>query len=99
MMRSLPLHVARICSVLAVSLNISACAGAPKPPPPPKVVIKPVPVSCVPKGFPEAPTYPDTDAGLKAAPDGPSRFLMLGAGRVLRDQRLKETEAVIKACR
>jgi hypothetical protein len=87
-----------IAGVGIMILLLSACATT-KPPPPPKVVIKPIAVSCVPKDFPDAPSYPDTDAGLKAAPDGPSRFLMLGAGRVLRDQRLKETEAVIKACR
>lgn len=86
-------------SAALICVTLTACAGAPKPSPPPKVVIKPIAVSCVPKDFPDAPSYPDTDAGLKAAPDGPTRFLMLGAGRVLRDQRLKETEAVIKACR
>lgn len=74
--------------------------AAPKPmavsPPP-----TPMPVrrGCVPKGFPRAPAYPDTNAALRDAGGAADRYQLLAAGRVLRGLRLAELERAIDACR
>lgn len=78
-------------------------AEAPQPPPEPKprVVIREVPVrkSCVPKAFPAAPRYPDTDAALKNAGGAADRYQLMAAGRLLRIQRLAQLERLLANCR
>jgi hypothetical protein len=79
-------------------------AAAPEPapaPPPPTVVVRRVPVrvSCVPRTFPRAPRYPDSDAALRAADGAADRYQLMAAGRLLRERRLAELERAIEACR
>ncbi len=71
-------------------------APAARPPPPPPAPVK---RSCVPKGLPHAPAYPDTDAALRDAGGAADRYQLLAAGRVLRALRLAELERAIDACR
>jgi hypothetical protein len=59
----------------------------------------PVAVSCVPDNLKGPPDYPDTDEALEAAPEGPVRYALMAAGRLLRIQRAAEVEPVLKACR
>ena len=75
--------------------------AAPTPAPPPVVVRVPVPVkeACVPKNFPRAPRYPDSDAALRDAGGAADRYQLMAAGRLLRDRRLAELEKTIDACR
>jgi len=70
-------------------------APSPKPPPPPP----PAKVSCVPKTFPRAPKYPDTDAALRDAGGAADRYQLMAAGRLLRDKRLQDLEKTVDACR
>ena len=59
----------------------------------------PVPTACVPKALGPTPSYPNTDAAIRASA-GPGDLLqLLAAGRLLRSQRLAETEPVITTCR
>jgi hypothetical protein len=80
-------------------------AAAPKPTPlaaPPPVVVRvPVPVkeACIPKSFPRAPKYPDTDAALRDAGGAADRYQLMAAGRLLRDRRLADLERVVDGCR
>jgi hypothetical protein len=79
--------------------------------PAPVVVIKPAaPVitpapppakqrSCVPKNFPRAPKYPDTDGALLDAGGAADRYQLMAAGRVLRALRLAELEKIVDGCR
>jgi hypothetical protein len=73
------------------------------PPPAPKEVIVKVPVpvkeACVPKTFPRAPKYPDSDAALRDAGGAADRYQLMAAGRLLRDRRLAELEKQVDACR
>ncbi|MGH6910291.1 MAG: hypothetical protein ACREE0_17165 [Phenylobacterium sp.] len=81
-------------------------------PPPPVVVVKPAPPTqispppppvkqraCVPKTFPRAPKYPDTDAALRDAGGAADRYQLMAAGRVLRSLRLTELEKIVEGCR
>jgi hypothetical protein len=81
-------------------------------PPPPVVVVKPAPPTqinpppppvklraCVPKGFPRAPKYPDTDGALRDAGGAADRYQLMAAGRVLRSLRLAELEKIVEGCR
>lgn len=79
----------------------AAPAPAPAPPPPPVIVRVPVPVkeACVPKAFPRAPKYPDTDAALRDAGGAADRYQLMAAGRLLRDRRLAELERIVDGCR
>lgn len=72
---------------------------AQKPPPPPPAPPVAAPKSCVPKGLPPPPRYPDTDAALRGAPGAADRYQLMAAGRILRTQRLEQLEAVIANCR
>ena len=67
--------------------------------PPPQVVEVPVKQACVPKGFPRAPKYPDTDAALRDAGGAADRYQLMAAGRVLRERRLSELEKLVDGCR
>jgi hypothetical protein len=55
--------------------------------------------SCVPRGFPHAPRYPDTDQALRAAGGAADRYQLLAAGRLARAKRLAELERLVDACR
>lgn len=77
-------------------LMLHGCAHAPTMP---KVVNIAVPVSCVPKDVGPAPQYPDTDDRLLGMDDGPDRYVLIAAGRILRNQRLAVVEPVLKSCR
>lgn len=76
---------------------------APTPAPAPREVIIKVPApvkeACVPKSFPHAPKYPDTDAALRDAGGAADRYQLMAAGRLLRDRRLAELEKMVDACR
>jgi hypothetical protein len=77
-------------------------AVAVKPPPPPAIEPPPPPAkprSCVPKTFPRAPKYPDTDAALLDAGGAADRYQLMAAGRVLRALRLAELERIVDGCR
>jgi hypothetical protein len=86
--------------------------ATPAPPGPTVVVVKPAPPTqinpppppvkqraCVPKGFPRAPKYPDTDAALLDAGGAADRYQLMAAGRVLRSLRLAELEKIVEGCR
>lgn len=80
---------------------VVAVVPAPPPPSPPPVVMRPAPVrvSCLPRNFPRAPRYPDTDEALRAAPGAADRYQLMAAGRLMRERRLAEVERAIEACR
>jgi hypothetical protein len=89
--------IARAVTALGL-LALAACATTP---PAPRIVTKTVevavPVACKPAIGP-APTYPDTDAALKAAPDVYRRVRLLVAGRLERIAREAELTAALGAC-
>ena len=80
-----------------------APVAVPKPPPqvrpPPPPPAPPAKRACVPKTFPRAPAYPDTDAALRDAGGAADRYQLMAAGRVLRALRLAELERVVDGCR
>jgi hypothetical protein len=78
-----------------------AVASAPAPAPAPVVVKVPVPVkeACVPKAFPKAPKYPDTDGALRDAGGAADRYQLMAAGRLLRERRLADLEKIVDGCR
>ena len=59
----------------------------------------PTPVPCVSKDFPPEPTYPDTPAALKAAPDQAELLRLLAAGWPLRVARGEALENALTICR
>jgi hypothetical protein len=59
----------------------------------------PTPVPCVSKDLPPPPTYPDTPADLKAAPDQAEFTRLLAAGWPLRVARLDALESALTICR
>lgn len=70
------------------------------PPPPPAAAIRPAArVNCVPRNFPRAPRYPDTDKALRAAGGAADRYQLLAAGRLVRARRLAELERALEGCR
>ena len=91
-----------------VALDVPGPAPAAPPPvvvkhPPPVVVAPPPPApvrrACVPRSFPRAPKYPDTDAALRDAGGAADRYQLMAAGRVLRTLRLAELERIVEGCR
>lgn len=85
---------------LGVSLMaVAGCATAPEPVIRTVEVKVPVAVSCVPADLRQEPSYPDTDAALKATAGPDDLIKLLGAGRLLRNQWLSEVRPVLKACR
>ena len=76
-------------------------APAPPPEPKPRVLPRKAPAasSCVPRNFPRAPRYPDSDAALKNAAGAADRYQLMAAGRLLRMQRLAALERALEACR
>ncbi|ESQ85396.1 hypothetical protein AEAC466_04320 [Asticcacaulis sp. AC466] len=87
--------------VLPAILTLTGCQTCPVPDPIYRTVEvqTPIAVSCVPHNLSASPTYSDTEAALKAAPDGAARYkLKIEAGRQ-KDARLAELEPVIAGCR
>lgn len=85
----------RYILLLAV-LPLAACATTKPEPTVRTVEIRvPVPVTCLPKGFPGPPAYPNPSAGRSAA----EKVQLMGAELLLRRQRAAETEPVIAGCR
>lgn len=82
-----------------LSITLSACAAT--APVTPQVVTRevqiPVAVKCHPDIGPE-PSYPDTDAALKAAPDLYTKVADLVAGRLLRIAREAQLNAALSGC-
>jgi hypothetical protein len=66
-----------------------------RPPAPPPAMK----ASCVPRGFPRPPHYPDTDAALRDAGGAADRYQLMAAGRILRTLRLAELEKILEGCR
>jgi len=62
-------------------------------------VYVPKPVRCVPDGLGPPPVYPDTDAALRKAGGAADRYQLLAAGRILREERLRQLEDVVTRCR
>ena len=88
---------------LLLLLPLAACAHSvtERPDPIVQTVEVKVPVAVPCKALAELgpePTYPDTDAALKAAPDLFERVKLLAAGRVLRAARLARYTAAAASC-
>lgn len=89
----------------------SGPSPGPAPPPPamgtpetpatasPAASSAPAKARCVPRTFPKAPRYPDTDAALRDAGGAADRYQLLAAGRILRMRRLAELERLVEDCR
>lgn len=85
---------------LMAVLLLAACATKPSEPIIRTVEVRvPVPVACAPADLGSAPGYPDTDAALRGAPGAAERYLLIAAGRLLRQARLDVLEKVVEACR
>ncbi len=101
------------CGLLLAACATMAPRPAPPPPagpapaaaapsPPRTVFVRtppPAKASCVPKAFPRAPKYPDTDAALRDAGGAADRYQLMAAGRILRARRLADLERAVDACR
>jgi hypothetical protein len=87
-----------IVATLSLSLMLAGCATTGEPVIRTIEVKVPVAVDCVPVALSDTPSYPDTDAALRAATDAAERYRLVAAGRLLRDARLGELEPIIKAC-
>lgn len=84
----------------AALLLLAGCAR----PEPERIVITqevrvPIPISCVPAGFPAAPTYSDTDAAIIATAGVDDLLVVLIEGRLERVNRLAKVEVVVEGCR
>jgi hypothetical protein len=96
----------RIIAVIGGSMLLANCGGGQRPQTPhiPQPIVTtaeiavPVSSGCVPSSIGPAPTYPDTDAALKAAPDAARRYQLMAEGRPLRQARLNELEPVVTSC-
>lgn len=86
-------------ALAALAPGLAACPGAPRPEPQivTKTVEVPVSTPCPDRRGP-APQYPDTGAAVHAQPNLFERMKLILAGRELRDARLAEDDAQIKAC-
>jgi hypothetical protein len=90
----------RAAAIVAAALALAACGSAPKPELVGRTVEVKVPVAvpCVPADLPGEPAYVDSDAALKGAPNGPTRYRLTAAGRIQRNQYLAIVRPVLKAC-
>ncbi len=85
---------------LLLPLLLAACAR-----PEPERIIEtqevrvPVPVSCVPKSFPRAPKYADTNDAILATVGTDDLLVVLIEGRLQRVNRLGKLETVVDGCR
>ena len=89
-----------ILGLLFVAAFLSGCGTTQTPRPEIRTVTVnvPVPQPCVPAELSPAPTYPDTDDALRAAPDAAERYRLVAAGRLLRITRNEILETVVKGC-
>ena len=88
------LHVALTCSFLA------GCATRPPEPVIRTVTVdRPVAVSCLPPTVRDPPETPDTDERIRASADAADLLQLLAAGRILKNQWIKEAAAAIRGCR
>ena len=85
--------------ICLAALVLASCSSAPKPEPEIRIqrVEVPVAVKCVGEK-PVAPAYPDTAAAILAAADPGDLIALLAAGRVLRDQFIRELQAAYSGC-
>jgi hypothetical protein len=90
--------VIRLALVLALGAGVGGCAHHPASTIP-TVVDRPVPVSCVPKDTPAAPTYPDTPSALLAAPGADERYHLLSEAYGPKNSRLGLLEGLVANCR
>lgn len=97
-------HIAQVSKMMGplawVTITLAACAT--KPPEPVIKVVEvrtAVPVACVPKDLPPAPSYTDTREALAAAEDFAGRYQLLAANWALHAAREALTEAALDACR
>ena len=81
----------------AAALSLTGCAAVRDGTPSVREVAVAVPIACKPPLGP-TPTFPDTDAALRAAPRLFARVQLLVAGRLLRSARLRELGAALDAC-
>ena len=90
----------RIAAAVTLTLLLAGCATTQTPEPVVRTVTVniPVPAPCVPATLAPAPEYPDTDSALRKATDAAERYLLVFAGRLLRDARLTQLETVVAAC-
>lgn len=84
---------------LAAMVALTACAHTPEPKIVTQVVKVPVAAACIPSDLNLDPTYPDTDAALRATAGPDDMLTLLAAGRLLRVQTLAEWRAALKACK
>lgn len=87
----------RLAILAAVAL--AACGNHPAAEPQfnTVTVYKNTPVPCDPK-LPPAPTYPDTPEAILAAPNIAEVAKLVKAGSLMRQARLAQVEAAVKAC-
>lgn len=90
----------RLIAAAVVLTLLAGCATTQTPEPVIRTVTVnvPVPAPCVPATLAPAPEYPDTDSALRKATDAAERYLLVFAGRLLRDARLTQLETVVAAC-
>lgn len=85
----------RLAIVLALAL--AGCATPPEPKIETRIVEVPVTVKCA-VSIPVEPAYPDTKAGLDAAPGLFEKVKLLLAGRELREAYKNEVKAALIGC-
>lgn len=85
--------------ICLAALALAGCGSNLKPEPEVRIqrVEVPVTVSCV-KRKPVDPDYPDTDEAILEAADPAALIGILGAGRVLREQFIRELKAAYSGC-
>ncbi len=112
-MRALVLSALTACGLLAAGCASQGVKPSPPAPataearpaqvgPPPAAPLpapNPAKSRCVPRAFPRAPRYPDTDQALKDAGGAADRYQLMAAGRLLRMRRLADLERIVEACR
>lgn len=90
----------RLALIVLTSVALAGCAHGPAPEAKVQVIEKAVPVAtpCVSDATPKPPSYSASLEDLKAMSPG-ERYAAAVAGFVERDQRLREIEPVLEACR
>ncbi|WP_091739794.1 hypothetical protein [Phenylobacterium immobile] len=91
-------NLVKSCLILTVFAG-AGCATAPEPVVRTVEVKVPVSRSCIPTTLRQEPTFPDTDAALRATAGPDDLIKLLAAGRLLRDQWLAEVRPVLRGCR
>lgn len=89
--------IAPAAALLCITLCACQTTGDLTPRVETKTVLVPTPIACKPT-LPAEPSYPDTDAALKAAPDLFVKVQLMVAGRLLRIARLQVVNAALRGC-